>query len=366
MRHAVTPLLRAALGAALACGDVTGDEGAARATKPATATLPDDSSNQADADPRSTPVSNAAPPTTVVDASIPDATPSLPFQTPKSCFKALEGPVGGPDYDQFAPKMGTHCVGTHQQTIPIQGVERLVFLGDSITTGTPPNLPNQIYRELVTKGVKARFGPNVQVSDCSRWGARNWDLLGKPGTAQTGQVQQCFPSGVETKKTLVVMTMGGNDIAAWADDQLAGPAAMAEADASSTLLGNALAWLKDPAHFPNGSSVIFGNVYEFTDTSGDLHACPTSGVAGLKPNYAQGTAAIVHFQEQYMKQAVASGADMVFLLENFCGHGYKRNDPKLQCYRGPNTDLWFDLTCIHPNRIGHSKIAEYVLKVIDG
>jgi len=48
------------------------------------------------------------------------------------------------------------------------------------------------------------------------------------------------------------------------------------------------------------------------------------------------------------------------------GAGYKHDDPTLQCYRGPNTPMWLDLTCIHPNPTGHAKIAEYVLSIVDG
>ena len=67
-----------------------------------------------------------------------------------------------------------------------------------------------------------------------------------------------------------------------------------------------------------------------------------------------------------MKTAVDLQADMVFLLEHFCGHGYMRDDPTLQCYRGPNTELWFDLTCIHPTPNGHGQVANLFQEVIDG
>ena len=37
------------------------------------------------------------------------------------------------DRDQCAPVIGSHCVGTNHQDI--DGIERVVFLGDSITVG---------------------------------------------------------------------------------------------------------------------------------------------------------------------------------------------------------------------------------------
>ena len=118
--------------------------------------------------------------------------------------------------------------------------------------------------------------------------------------------------------------------------------------------------------FPNGVYIVFANVYEYTDTSGDLASCPASSVAGMSGSWPTGAPAVVHFQERYMQIATETKTDMIFLLEHFCGHGYKRDDPTLQCYRGPNTPLWFDLTCYHPNPDGHGQIADRFLHVIQG
>src|SRR5206468_8946026 len=103
------------------------------------------------------------------------------------------------------------------------------------------------------------------------------------------------------------------------------------------LMRDAILWLKDPTRFPNGSYVVFGNVYEYTDATGDMASCPAASLSGFSGTWAQGTNAVTHFQEQYMKIAVDTKSDMVFMLENFCGHGYHHDDPKSQCYRGPNT-----------------------------
>lgn len=333
-----------------------------RAPSPATTTLPADDDAALGTVTSSVVDASHGGDAALRDAGPPDGAP--PHATVKECFQDLVGPVAAPDYDQFAPKMGTHCAGTHQQTIA--GVEKVVFLGDSITAGTPPTPSASYYRQLVVQGLGQRFGAQLTSADCSKWGARIGDLKTPAGSSQPGQIEQCFPSGVEQKKTLIVMTMGANDVSAWAKDQLTAQAATIEADAAASKLGAALTWLKDPAHFPNGSWVVFGNTYEYTDSSGDLLSCPAAGLSGFKNEWSQGTSAVLHFQELFMKHAVATGTDLVFLLENFCGHGYRRSDPALQCYRGPNAELWFDLTCYHPNPAGHAKIAEYMLRVVDG
>ena len=75
-------------------------------------------------------------------------------------------------------------------------------------------------------------------------------------------------------------------------------------------------------------------------------------------------AMIIHVMEQYMRVAVQHEIDMIFMLEHFCGHGYRRDDPSGACYRGLDAELWFDLTCIHPNPAGHSEIADMFLAVV--
>ena len=73
---------------------------------------------------------------------------------------------------------------------------------------------------------------------------------------------------------------------------------------------------------------------------------------------------VIWANEQYMKIAVDTQSDVTFMLESFCGHGYKRNDPTSPCYRGPNQALWFDLTCIHPSNEGHVALADLFFKTI--
>lgn len=324
-----------------------------------------DETGPAPSDTTSTPPPSSPPASTGTSMPAPTSAPTTPGPTPEppltatACFKALSGKVPGPDYDKFKPVIAKSCSGTSHQKIT--GIEKLVFLGDSVTTGTPPSLPNEIYRTRVAEGVKARFGAGIEIADCSKWGARTDDYL-----EGGNQIGQCFPTGVESKKTLVVMTMGGNDIAAWAKDKLSTADAKVQADLAADRLKAAIDWMQAPGRFTKGVNIVFANIYEYTDTSGDLASCPASSLAGMSGSWAQGTPAIVHFLERYMQIATQTKTDMIFLMETFCGHGYKRNDPSLQCYRGPGAELWFDLTCIHPTPKGHEQISKLFLSVIDG
>ena len=108
-------------------------------------------------------------------------------------------------------------------------------------------------------------------------------------------------------------------------------------------------------------------MYEFTDGTGNVQSCDVSGLAGFdKPVPAPAKLAdkVIWANEQYMKMAVETQTDVIFMLEEFCGHGFEANNPGAPCYRGPNQDVWFDLTCIHPNPTGHGKIRDMFLAVI--
>ena len=74
---------------------------------------------------------------------------------------------------------------------------------------------------------------------------------------------------------------------------------------------------------------------------------------------------VIHAMEQYVSVSVDTGTDMLFLLEHFCGHGYNRDDPDGRCYRGADAELWFDLTCIHPNAGGHDAISNMFMSMVD-
>lgn len=283
--------------------------------------------------------------------------PTKPALTAAECFKDLTGPVVGPNYDQFKPTIAPSCAGTHHQNIT--GVEKVVFLGDSITVGTPPTLPKDFYRMRLESQLETKFG-SLEKSSCAAWGAKTNDLVDNDK-----QLEKCFPGATQSKRTLVVMTMGGNDIHSWAKDKTSAAQAKVEAQQAADNVRAAIGWLQTPGRFTNGVYVVFANVYEYTDTSGDLSSCPTASLAGMSGTWAEGAPAVVMLQEQLMKVAVDTKTDLMFMLEHFCGHGWNNDDPTLQCYRGPNTPRWIDATCIHPNPDGHEQIALQFMKVIE-
>jgi len=290
------------------------------------------------------------------------------------------------DYQQFNPTIGSHCKGTNHQDII--DIERVVFLGDSVTVGTPPTQGKDYYRSELADVLVDRFGltpPNDlwkqsnpidgvalvkdsgDFSSCSKWGARTDDFI-----ANNDQILDCFPEDLRDKRTLVVITMGGNDLASIAKDGANGTPldeVTAKAEDFIGLMSEAVHWfIDDPERFPNGVFVVFANIYEFTDGTGDLMSCPAAGLGGFDKPWEDVEALkqmVLWINEQYMEIAVETQTDMIFMLENFCGHGFKAGDPNAACYRGPDSKTFFDLTCIHPTPAGHDLITELVTAVID-
>jgi lysophospholipase L1-like esterase len=226
--------------------------------------------------------------------------------------------------------------------------------------------PSDIWKGTVPYITSTALRTSGDFSTCAKWGARTDDLL-----ADNSQILDCFPEDERHKKTLVVMTIGGNDVASFTKSGVHAPYEDTQVKVAEyvQLLDEAVAWFYEPGRFPNGVKVVFANMFEFTDASGDVNSCPAAGAAGFDetwdhPEWLEEF--VIWANEEYMRIAVEHGADMIFLLEKFCGHGFKHDDPTSRCYRGPDAERWFDLTCIHPNPTGHEQIADMFMAVIDG
>jgi len=280
------------------------------------------------------------------------------------CFPGLgDASKGIPDYDQFNPKIGHHCQGTDHQDI--DDIGRLVFVGDSVTAGTPPTTIPQLYRTIVEDNVRERFGDEVIVENCAVYGHRTDDLLLEPNK----QILDCFGDDPIPERTLVVMTVGGNDMFAYAEDMRDGASAaevMADVEEAADLFHDAISWFnEEEARFPAGVDVMFGNVYEYTDTIGDMDSCPTAEIFGFSGTIPELRDAYLRINERFVQTAVETQTDVIFMLEHFCGHGFHADEPDNECYRGPDTEVYFDATCIHPTPAGHARIAEMFTAVID-
>jgi len=321
----------------------------------------------------------------VTDASDPSDVPMA--LTATECFmnQFPNMPEQGPNYDQFEPTVGSHCYGTNHQVI--EDIERVVFVGDSVTVGTPPQWAHEYYRSRLAQSLSVKFGlmppdqlwEGVNIFDgtsltkrsggftsCARYGARTDDLI-----QDNALLTDCFEPEDFARRTLIIMTIGGNDISSLTQDGINGetPERLWEKNQQFVgLMRDAIAWIRTPERFPNGVNVVFSNMFEFTDGTGDVSACPAAGLAGFGAEWEDPQLLadlVIWANEQYMSIAVEYAVDMIFMLEHFCGHGFNAQDSTAPCYRGPDAETWFDLTCIHPNAQGHAEITRLFNAVID-
>lgn len=309
-----------------------------------------------------------------------------PVSDLERCFGAFFGEASAtiPDYSPYGATLNSSCYGTNHQDIA--DVQRVVFVGDSITVGTPPTDPSDFYRVRLADDFVDRWGLEAPSWDwewydvvngtsitsisgdfCStaKWGARTDDLL-----EDNDQILDCFPVEDWDKSTLVVMTMGGNDIFSLVQDYGEGASAEALWESVYSFTAKqreAVEYLKNPDNWGAPVYVVFANNYEFTDGTGDVEDCPGAELAGLSGvmDTDDFKEMFAWTQEEYMSIAVDNSADMFFLMEEFCGHGYSRGEVDALCDRGDDAELYFDLTCIHPNSAGHAHIAEMVESIVD-
>jgi hypothetical protein len=259
----------------------------------------------------------------------------------------------GIDIDALGLPVGEHCAGSAQQDF--EGIERVVFLGDSISAGVGAPA-GQGYRDILSERLRERY-PGIVVDDCSRGGSVVADLLG-------AQIPQCFPEA-EERRTLVVFTSGGNDVVGLAFSKATVEEAQPDVDRIVGRLRETLAWLQDPANVPGGVRVVYANVYEFTDATGLLDGCRLLAASGLSGTWLDGLEVYARLETGYAQAAVDAGTDVMFLEELFCGHGFNRDDPTGPCYERRG-ELWLSNDCIHPNATGHAQIADAFWAIIGG
>ena len=279
------------------------------------------------------------------DTRAPDAEPAPVETTYASCFPEIVESFGI-TYDDLGVVTGSHCKGSNHQDIT--GIEKLVFLGDSITAGVGAPA-GQTYPELLMESLAGEFG-DIEVVSCAQGGAVN-------GNLHASQIPQCFP-GVEDKRTLVVITSGGNDIVDMAVYKYDAAAGFGRVDQMTSDLRKGLEIFDSAEKFPSGVFVTFANVYEFTDGTGQLDGCPVGALAGLTGMWPDGIEIFSYLEESYAELALEMGRDVIYMMEHFCGHGFTSDDPSTPCYQGDGAQTWFNFDCIHPNPDGHEAIAD--------
>lgn len=309
---------------------------------------PAEGTADAEADAEATP---DATPDEAPDA-VPDETPDeTPDVVPDEAGDAV--PDGIPDGVSDVPDGEAGVadrLGTNNQDIT--GVERVIFLGDSITA--TPYL-TQPWSDRIRPSLRTQFGDTVEILNYAVGGARTEHVRDE-------QIPRIDTSS--TKKTLVMFTIGGNDALQVIGEDVA--ASLAHMTAKIENLRDILEWLADPAHFPGGVYVVFANLYDPTDGEGDFTHC---GIGAAYSDWPAVDELATTVNGWYRDLADEFGFDVLDAHELFLGHGWNSNDaaspyychacdPACPCAR------WLDFTCIHPNSDGHTALADFFFQIV--
>ena len=310
-----------------------------------------------------------------------DNSPSLRYE---QCFPHIVENFDIQYIDLDQEKLTSTCAGTFTQDF--SDIEHVIFLGDSVTVGTYPTLNEEFYRPRLAEKLADKYDLELpdedwyavsynsgqtlvqssgDFSSCAKLGAKTSHLI-----RSSGQLEACFTDDLRDKKLLVIMTMGGNDLHELTEKVVHEYPEEALWDVAYETTDNmrkGLEWLNDAEKFPKGISVVYANLYEFTDATGDAAACPLSEVVSLNvdiddPILEEIT---IWIEKEYREIGKEHGFDMLFLMENFCGHGFHHDNPESRCYLGPDAERWFDNTCLHPTPKGHEVISDMFFSVID-
>lgn len=269
---------------------------------------------------------------------------------------ALLACSNGDDTDPAdGPPLDPDAMSWSPASFPPAQLDRVVFLGDSITFGYGINTTDNQYKNLLVENndrrwpdftgddLTGRFGA-PEVLDASRNGAETDDLV--------GQIDTLRSQGTDGH-TAVFVTIGGNDLVG----ALTTPGALDSIGATvEANIAEAVDELQ--ALYPD-SSVLFTNVYEPTDGEGQTNAC----FMGLTVEAAE--PALQDTNGRLLALAKDREFAYVDLRGHFLGHGHNHARETIEAYDSDDPTLWLQDDCIHPNARGHHELRRLFLAALD-
>jgi lysophospholipase L1-like esterase len=247
---------------------------------------------------------------------------------------------------------------------------RVIYMGDSITDGygQKSGLP---YAELLIENdsdmwpdyddndLTSSFPSITEVIDVAVGGAVTNDI----SSSQLNNVDARLDD-VVSGQTIVVMTIGGNDMSGamlniLATGQTAADSTMANMESN---LQKMVDFYHDSARFPDGVNIYFTNVYDPTDDLGYADQCAIFFGLDLSSIW-------MYFHQAndgFRAFAEANNVSMVDMAGHFYGHGLNHDDETMPNFDTADSTQWFNSDCLHPNDIGHHEIRRLFHAAIEG
>lgn len=155
------------------------------------------------------------------------------------------------------------------------------------------------------------------------------------------------PTG-ENQPTIVVMTVGGNDLL-----HHYGVPEERGVELSYEMKRNLLkiiSCLQDPERFPKPAKIYIGNIYDPSDGMGNLEK------EGYSP-WPDGLKVLDHWNRRIQEVAEEKGLTLVDIHRHFLGHGVNYDDPSGKYYDPKDNTPWLRLV-IEPNARGAHEIRK--------
>lgn len=270
-----------------------------------------------------------------------------------------DGPTVVPD-----PDTNSYVPDGYRPEEPV----RVIFLGDSITAGVGATASSLTYPRLLADNdddtwpdyedtdLRGLFG-DLEVVDVSVGGATTDTVLSEQLPNLSNELGDSV-SG----QSIVVITIGGNDMQANMIQILTGGDEVADEVISGVVdnLHEFVDYFDDTGRFPDGAFLYLSNVYEPTDSFGQVDQCLLGlDIGPVLHNFDQANEAILGVAEE-------RGTGMIDLRGHFKGHGFYNEDPELPWHHPEDPSRWFADDCIHPNDRGHHEIRRLFHAAIDG
>jgi lysophospholipase L1-like esterase len=232
--------------------------------------------------------------------------------------------------------------------------QRAIFLGDSITSGVGATTGTASYVSLMIDNdgllwpdseamdLETLYPSITQIIDVSQGGATTASLVSQQLPSLSGLLGETV-SG----PTLVIMTIGGNDMQGAIPNIVAGGSMAAKATLGelSWNLEAIMDYFQDSARFPDGAFVYLANVYDPTDGDGYAEGCfQNMNLAGIWDYFENANHTMRTIAED-------NNIALVDIYDHFLGYGYTASNS------------WFS-DCIHPNDEGHDQLRRVFMAAI--
>ncbi len=247
---------------------------------------------------------------------------------------------------------------------------RLFILGDSVSAGWVASRVSLQFGSLlaanddtewplmVNRDLEAQAGAPLAVINAAVAGAVTEDVL-------VGQLPGLAAGAPYSGHTVVVMTIGGNDMAEFVDSNDISTIINGIDEETVRIaenVGRVHDWFT-VERFPDGISFVVATVFDPSDgtASGGVDGQVCADQPALAPFLNQ---VAEDARDQFLAVAADRGFAVADAYGHFLGHGYDFDNPSNAHHDAEDPSQWFG-DCVHPNDRGHHEMRRLMYSLFD-